>query len=47
VTGITDKNQAVFFSYKDGMNAGKRVKVAGTVKAHRDDSTQLNRVKVI
>ena len=47
VTGITDKNQAVFFSYKDGLNAGKRVKVAGTVKAHRDDSTQLNRVKVI
>lgn len=47
VTGITDNNQAVFFSYKDGLNAGKRVKVAGTVKAHRDDSTQLNRVKVI
>ena len=47
VTGITDKNQAVFFSYKNGMNAGQRVKVAGTVKAHRDDSTQLNRVKVI
>ncbi len=46
VTGITDKNQAVFFSYKDGMNAGKRIKIAGTVKAHRDDSTQLNRVKV-
>jgi hypothetical protein len=46
VTGITDNNQAVFFSYKDGMNAGKRIKIAGTVKAHRDDSTQLNRVKV-
>ena len=47
VTGITDKNQAVFFSYKNGMNVGQRVKIAGNVKAHRDDSTQLNRVKVI
>lgn len=47
VTGITDSNQAVFFSFKEGLNAGKRIKVAGTVKAHRDDSTQLNRVKVI
>lgn len=47
VTGITDNNQAVFFSFKEGLNAGKRIKVAGTVKAHRDDSTQLNRVKVI
>lgn len=47
VTGITDNNQAVFFSFKEGLNAGKRVKITGTVKAHRDDSTQLNRVKVI
>jgi hypothetical protein len=47
VTGITDKNQAVFFSYKNGMNVGQSVKIVGNVKAHRDDSTQLNRVKVI
>lgn len=47
VTGLTDNNQAVFFSYKNGIDNGKRIKITGTVKAHRDDSTQLNRVKVI
>lgn len=47
VTGITGNNQAVFFSYKNSIDSGKRITIAGTVKAHRDDSTQLNRVKVI
>ena len=47
VTGLTTDNQAVFFSYKQGIDAGKVIKIQGTVKAHRDNSTQLNRVKVV
>jgi hypothetical protein len=47
VSGLTTENQAVFFCYKNSMALGKIVKVSGNVKAHRDNSTQLNRVKVI
>lgn len=47
VTGLTSEDQAVFFSYKQPIDAGKLIIVQGTVKAHRDNSTQLNRVKVI
>lgn len=47
VTGITEDDQVVFFSFKEAMTLGSTVKVFGTVKAHRDNSTQLNRVKVI
>lgn len=47
VTGITDKDQPVFFAYKKQVNMGDTMKIMGTVKAHRDNSTQLNRVKVV
>jgi len=47
ITGITKEDQAVFFSYRQQLAAGSTVEVAGTVKAHRDNSTQLSRVKVI
>ncbi len=47
VTGITTEDQVVFFSYRDAIPAGKLVIAQGTVKAHRDNSTQLNRVKVV
>ena len=46
VTAKTDSRHIVFFSYRDSMEPGSRCEIAGTVKAHRDDSTQLNRVKV-
>jgi len=46
VTGITDKNQPVFFSYRNQLQPGSKITVQGFVKAHRNDSTQLNRVKV-
>jgi len=39
--------QAVFFSHRNGIQPGKLIVAEGTVKAHRDNSTQLNRVKVI
>lgn len=47
VTGVTNEDQAVFFSYKKDLKSGDKVKIRGTVKAHRDNSTQLNRVKVL
>ena len=47
VTAITQDNQAVFFSYKSKLTTGSWIQIKGTVKAHRDGKTQLNRVKVI
>jgi hypothetical protein len=47
VTAITQDNQAVFFSYKSKLVTGSWIQIKGTVKAHRDGKTQLNRVKVI
>lgn len=47
VTGVTSEDQAVFFSYKNDLKSGDKVKIRGNVKAHRDNSTQLNRVKVL
>jgi hypothetical protein len=34
-------------AYKKDLEAGKMYDIYGTVKAHRDNTTQLNRVKVI
>jgi hypothetical protein len=47
VTGITGDDQVVFFAYKSELPVGKMFDIYGTVKAHRDNTTQLNRVKVI
>ena len=47
LTAITDQDQPVFFAYKKQVAAGTTLKIQGTVKAHRDNTTQLNRVKVI
>lgn len=47
VTAITQDNQALFFSYKSQLNSATEIKLAGTVKAHRDNQTQLNRVKIV
>lgn len=47
IQGITDKDQTVFFSYREGKDAGTWISIQGTVKAHRDRQTQLNRVKVL
>jgi hypothetical protein len=47
VTAITANNQAVFFSYKSKLVTGSWITIRGTVKAHRDGKTQLNRVKVV
>lgn len=47
IKGITDQDQPVFFSYREGLDTGTHIAIKGTVKAHRDNLTQLNRVKVL
>lgn len=46
VTGLTKDNKSVFFSYRNAIDIGTVVDVKGTVKAHRDGSSQLTRVKM-
>lgn len=47
ITGINSDDQVVFFAYKQELPVGKMFDIYGTVKAHHDNSAQLNRVKVI
>ena len=47
ITGITSDDQPVFFSYREAIPTGKSIVAQGTVKAHRDNTTQLNRVKIV
>ena len=46
-TGVTQDNSAVFFAYRQELARGATHTIVGTVKAHRDGSTQLNRVSII
>jgi hypothetical protein len=47
IRGITDQDQPVMFSNKENFDAGARLTIQGKVKAHRDNLTQLNYVKVL
>jgi hypothetical protein len=47
VTGITANNETVFFAIREPLNTGTTLSFRGTVKAHRDGQTQLNRVSVL
>ena len=47
ITGINSDDQVVFFAYKSELPVGNLFDIYGTVKAQRDNTTQLNRVKVI
>jgi cellobiose-specific phosphotransferase system component IIB len=47
ITGITTDRRAVFFSYRDRLANGHQCRIRGTVKAHRENSTQLNRVRMV
>ena len=47
ITAKTDHNQMVFFSYREKLPVGDRREIKGSVKAHRADATQLNRVRVV
>jgi hypothetical protein len=46
-TGITENNETVFFAFREPLNTGTTLTFRGTVKAHRDGQTQLNRVAVV
>ena len=46
-TGITANNETVFFAIREPLNTGTTLVFRGTVKAHRDGQTQLNRVSVL
>lgn len=47
ITARTQCNRLVFFSFREKLEAGILIRARGTVKAHRPDSTQLNRVKLV
>jgi hypothetical protein len=42
-----EDRKVVMFGYRDKFDAGTVLTIKGTVKAHREDCTQLNRVKVV
>jgi len=46
VTAKTDTNHMVFFSYRERLAVDSEIDFRGTVKAHRPDATQLNRVRL-
>jgi hypothetical protein len=46
ITGVTADKRAVFFSYRERLANGHQCRIRGTVKAHRENSTQLNRVRI-
>ena len=47
VTGKTDTKHLVFFSYREKLKPEQTVSISGTVKGFRENTTQLNRVKVV
>lgn len=47
ITGVTTTRQAVFFSFRERLANGHQCRIRGTVKAHRESSTQLNRVRIV
>ena len=46
-TAVTADNKAVFFSFREQLVVGQFYTIRGTVKAHKDGQTQLNRVSII
>lgn len=47
VTAISEKDQPLFFAHKNQLKIGTKINITGTVKAHRDSQTQMNRVKIV
>lgn len=47
ITGITSSEQVVYFGYKQEVTIGTVLNIVGNVKRQQNDSTQLNRVKII
>ena len=47
VRAVTEADQPVFFANKEKFDVGSNLTIKGTVKAHKDNLTQLTRVKVL
>ena len=48
VTGISENDQVVLFTYREKLSIDSNITIKGTIKAHREDQvTQLSRVKVL
>jgi len=47
IRAITDQDQPVIFSSRQKFDAGTNLTIQGKVKAHKDNLTQLNYVKVL
>jgi hypothetical protein len=47
IRAITEQDQPVMFSNKEKFDVGTSITIQGKVKAHRDNLTQLNYVKVL
>ena len=47
IRGITEQDQPVTFSNKEKFDVGTHLTIQGKVKAHRENITQLNYVKVL
>ena len=46
-TCITSEDQVLFFAIKNKLEVGNTISIQGNVKSQRDNTTQLNRVKVL
>jgi hypothetical protein len=46
-TAVTSDNHAVYFAYRQQLGVGAKCTIHGTVKAHKDGQTQLNRVSIL
>ena len=47
ITAITDDNKQVFFAYRNKLEVGSNFTAEGKIKSQRDNSTQLNYVKMV
>jgi hypothetical protein len=47
ITGITGDDQVVFFAIRTQYDVGTHLTIQGSVKNHRENSTQLKRVKLL
>jgi len=47
ITAVTQDNQAVLFNVRDPQEIGAKISIKGTVKAHKNGTTQLNRVSIV
>jgi hypothetical protein len=47
ITAITDEDEPIFFARKVTLDLGSKHSIKGKVKQHREDRTQLTRVKIV